>query len=124
MVSHRLKNEMLEVVNNQLRDKDPECTIETLNRLLSLGYSEEEAKEMIAAVLIEEMYYVLKNQEGYNQERYSQKLSKLPEYLINQSEDYDSEEVVQAPIIKNNTVGRNEPCPCGSGKKYKKCCGK
>lgn len=21
------------------------------------------------------------------------------------------------------TVGRNEPCPCGSGKKYKKCCG-
>ena len=22
------------------------------------------------------------------------------------------------------TVGRNEPCPCGSGKKYKNCCGK
>ena len=21
-------------------------------------------------------------------------------------------------------VGRNEPCPCGSGRKYKKCCGK
>jgi uncharacterized protein YecA (UPF0149 family) len=21
-------------------------------------------------------------------------------------------------------VGRNDPCPCGSGKKYKKCCGK
>jgi preprotein translocase subunit SecA len=21
-------------------------------------------------------------------------------------------------------TGRNEPCPCGSGKKYKKCCGK
>ena len=25
---------------------------------------------------------------------------------------------------KEKTVGRNEPCPCGSGKKYKKCCGK
>lgn len=25
---------------------------------------------------------------------------------------------------KKNKVGRNEPCPCGSGKKYKKCCGK
>ena len=25
---------------------------------------------------------------------------------------------------KNNKVGRNQPCPCGSGKKYKKCCGK
>ena len=21
------------------------------------------------------------------------------------------------------TIGRNDPCPCGSGKKYKKCCG-
>ena len=27
------------------------------------------------------------------------------------------------PIVKNNKVGRNDPCPCGSGKKYKKCCG-
>jgi preprotein translocase subunit SecA len=27
-------------------------------------------------------------------------------------------------VIKGKKVGRNEPCPCGSGKKYKKCCGK
>jgi preprotein translocase subunit SecA len=28
-------------------------------------------------------------------------------------------------IVRNeNKVGRNDPCPCGSGKKYKKCCGK
>jgi hypothetical protein len=26
-------------------------------------------------------------------------------------------------IVKKKKVGRNEPCPCGSGKKYKKCCG-
>ena len=25
---------------------------------------------------------------------------------------------------KSKKVGRNEPCPCGSGKKYKQCCGK
>ena len=25
---------------------------------------------------------------------------------------------------KKNKIGRNDPCPCGSGKKYKKCCGK
>ena len=31
----------------------------------------------------------------------------------------DSKTVVNAP-----KVGRNDPCPCGSGKKYKKCCGK
>ncbi|MFR5266406.1 SEC-C metal-binding domain-containing protein [Clostridium sp.] len=27
-------------------------------------------------------------------------------------------------IVKEPKVGRNDPCPCGSGKKYKKCCGK
>lgn len=28
------------------------------------------------------------------------------------------------PFIRETKIGRNEPCPCGSGKKYKKCCGK
>ncbi|MEG1790712.1 MAG: preprotein translocase subunit SecA [Clostridia bacterium] len=27
------------------------------------------------------------------------------------------------PIIKTDKIGRNDPCPCGSGKKYKNCCG-
>lgn len=26
-------------------------------------------------------------------------------------------------VIKEDKIGRNDPCPCGSGKKYKKCCG-
>ncbi len=26
-------------------------------------------------------------------------------------------------VVKDKKVGRNDPCPCGSGKKYKKCCG-
>jgi preprotein translocase subunit SecA len=41
----------------------------------------------------------------------------------------DNEEYEEAPIqvtFRRETpkVGRNDPCPCGSGKKYKKCCGK
>ncbi|MCK4680481.1 SEC-C domain-containing protein, partial [bacterium] len=28
------------------------------------------------------------------------------------------------PVKKGKKVGRNDPCPCGSGKKYKKCCGR
>lgn len=28
-----------------------------------------------------------------------------------------------APVVHAPKVGRNDPCPCGSGKKYKKCCG-
>ena len=32
-------------------------------------------------------------------------------------------QVKQETVRKQTTVGRNDPCPCGSGKKYKKCCG-
>ena len=36
----------------------------------------------------------------------------------------DGELVKQAPVKRNSPkVGRNDPCPCGSGKKYKKCHG-
>jgi|TARA_R100000027_G_scaffold45320_1_gene34347 peptide deformylase len=31
-------------------------------------------------------------------------------------------EVKLEPIVMDKKVGRNDPCPCGSGKKYKKCC--
>jgi uncharacterized protein len=34
--------------------------------------------------------------------------------------DADSDE---APRARSAKVGRNDPCPCGSGRKYKKCCG-
>jgi uncharacterized protein YecA (UPF0149 family) len=32
-------------------------------------------------------------------------------------------DAVQTVKRDGRKVGRNEPCPCGSGKKYKKCCG-
>jgi preprotein translocase subunit SecA len=37
----------------------------------------------------------------------------------------DEENAPQKPVrADESTVGRNDPCPCGSGKKYKKCCGR
>ncbi len=30
----------------------------------------------------------------------------------------------RGPIVKTSTVGRNDPCPCGSGRKFKNCCGR
>ena len=30
----------------------------------------------------------------------------------------------KVPIVTGPKIGRNDPCPCGSGKKYKKCCGR
>jgi len=34
------------------------------------------------------------------------------------------DEGARQPVKTDKKVGRNDPCPCGSGKKYKKCCGK
>ena len=37
--------------------------------------------------------------------------------------NYTTPPIISAPIKRaGKKVGRNEPCPCGSGKKYKKCC--
>lgn len=40
-----------------------------------------------------------------------------------ENEDGDGEEPIEEPTAEVPKVGRNEPCPCGSGKKYKKCHG-
>ena len=50
-----------------------------------------------------------------------------PEDRLQQAhESHGEEEGQQAhqPIVNKDHTGRNELCPCGSGKKYKKCCGK
>ena len=39
--------------------------------------------------------------------------------------EVDAAESKKRPVVnKNKNVGRNDPCPCGSGKKYKNCCGR
>jgi len=35
----------------------------------------------------------------------------------------DGEVLLDKPVVAAVKAGRNDPCPCGSGKKYKKCCG-
>ena len=43
------------------------------------------------------------------------------------AEDWDDERRLiepEQPYRAPAKVGRNEPCPCGSGKKFKKCCGR
>jgi len=38
--------------------------------------------------------------------------------------DYFDDHIIvnNEPVVKPKKIGRNDPCPCGSGKKYKKCC--
>lgn len=35
----------------------------------------------------------------------------------------DGEGLAPRTVVSDEKIGRNDPCPCGSGKKYKKCCG-
>ncbi|MBS3968723.1 MAG: preprotein translocase subunit SecA [Clostridia bacterium] len=39
------------------------------------------------------------------------------------SENKYAEDTIQKPVRVEKKISRNDPCPCGSGKKYKKCCG-
>lgn len=55
MANLRLKKQMLEVVDDQIKANDPPCTKKTFLQLQKQGCSKQEAKEMIAAVVLEEM---------------------------------------------------------------------
>jgi hypothetical protein len=54
-------------------------------------------------------------------------LYKLPEwddiFTPDEQKQYYTEQKKSHTILRNeNKIGRNDPCPCGSGKKYKRCC--
>jgi uncharacterized protein len=55
-------------------------------------------------------------------------VDKIAEFLLlirQYWQDYNASHDKPAPNhpVRSQCVGRNEPCPCGSGKKYKRCCG-
>ncbi len=64
-----LKRILIEVVDNQLRDN--------LERLISLGYSEKQAKEKIAAVVVGDIYDVMKENKPHDTVKYEQQLRAL-----------------------------------------------
>ena len=44
-------------------------------------------------------------------------------YTEEERRNFTKEQKKSRTIVKGQKIGRNDPCPCGSGKKYKKCCG-
>jgi len=53
---------------------------------------------------------------------WSEKRGSEPPELIDDYHLGVPEEIVQV-VRSGPKIGRNDPCPCGSGKKFKKCCG-
>lgn len=52
---------------------------------------------------------------------YADTRKNLKEHYI--KEHYNNQYMPDSTIRNTKRIGRNEPCPCGSNKKYKKCCG-
>ncbi len=73
----RLTAAILEAVDNQLRDSNPPEVKKTYHRLVAQGYSTEEARRLIGAVLSSEVYAVLKDKNRYNSKRYVGAVRKL-----------------------------------------------
>ena len=66
-----------EVVENQVRDRIPIETGETLDRLVKAGYSRQEAIDKIGAAVVGEIYIVMKSSQSYDQKRYVARLHEL-----------------------------------------------
>lgn len=75
-------------------------------------------EEMVLAIEDDAAKYVMKAEIRNNLER--EEVAKGQ--AVNPKED--GEKVKKKPVVKALDVGRNDPCICGSGKKYKNCCGK
>ena len=70
--------------------------------------------ELLAKIDEQTTTYLLKAEVRQNSER-----KKVAEGVTN-----DGKDKAKSGPKKVQKIGRNEPCPCGSGKKYKQCCGK
>lgn len=75
----RLREAIVEIVENQLRDNNPPETKETLERLMETGETRENAIRYIASVLSVEIFEMQKHQEAFDLKRYIKNLNALPE---------------------------------------------
>ena len=98
----------LDGINESLKEENP---IETMGEdtQVSLVYDTEKLYKNMVAAKADWLYELPQWKKIYSEEE----LKRLYK-----------EQKESTTIRKEKKVGRNDPCPCGSGKKYKKCCGK
>ena len=90
----------LDGINDSLKEKNPIETMEE-DTPVQLGFDKELLYKNMVAAEADWLY----NLEAWN-------------------DIFDEEQKSSTTIIKGKKVYPNDPCPCGSGKKYKKCCGR
>ena len=76
--NERLRQAILEVINNQIRDNNPPETKQTYDRLRKEGFSEEETLKLIGYVVAAEVFAVMKENRRYEKEKFIAALQGLP----------------------------------------------
>ena len=98
----------LDGINESLKEENPIETMEE-DTVVSLAFDKERLYKNMVAAKADWLYGLPQWKEIYSEEE-------LKRFYKEQKES--------GTIRKEKKIGRNDPCPCGSGKKYKKCCGK
>lgn len=74
-----LRAAYIELVENQIRENEPPETRQTYDRLCTEGFTESNAKILIASVIAYETYLSMKSDTQFNHDRFVRHLNKLPE---------------------------------------------
>ena len=74
-----LKAAFMEVVDNQIANNDPPETRQTLDRLISQGISNQDARIYIGQAVCLEVWDIMKNKREFNRERFTRNLKNLPD---------------------------------------------
>jgi hypothetical protein len=80
---------VLEIVDTQLRDGAPPETRQTFERLVAAGYTPEGARQLLAHVVVREIFNVMARGEQYDAARFVAALDRLP--ALPGNEDMDQE---------------------------------
>ncbi len=99
---------ILDGINDSLKEPNP---IETMDEttVLSLDYDKEKLYYNMVGAKAEWLYTLPQWDSLLTDER---------------RKELYKEQKSSTTIVKPKKIGRNDPCPCGSGKKYKQCCGR
>jgi hypothetical protein len=89
MANQRLKTTIIETVCNQIENNEPPKTRIAYNRLISEGYSDMDAKEAIGAVVLENIYEMLKNNRLFDEDDFSERLDNM---LNNMEKEVDPDD--------------------------------
>lgn len=78
--------------------------------------------DMIERIKEDIVKYIFMVQVVHEQKRKQVGTAEHKEFRSLRNQETSTEQRKQTPIRATTKIGRNDPCPCGSGKKYKKCC--